>query len=452
MIQNLFGDKDFFIKLIHIALPMALQSVIMMVVNLIDSVMVGKLGDIALSSVNLSSQFPYLYLTVFMGIGNAAMIIGSQAWGNNRPDKVRQMTAFCLRLCFVIAVVFFVVSFLFPRQIIQIYTNEAQIIPVGAQYLKILSVTFLFQWFVQIAVTMLRCAGVNRLGFAASLAACFANVFFNWVFIFGHLGAPAMGVAGAAVGTVIARAIEFLIVAEYMLYEKNLNFRLGNLADRIDPAMKSDFIKVGTPSIISEVTGNLNVSAAAMITGRVSAYYIAANTIVHNIWTLSSLFMFGIAMGAGVMIGHEIGARHNEKAEEYARYFINLAAVTGLAGAVLIQILAPVITGFFNVSPETLATAEQLKNAASIVIFFLAMQVVLTKGILRGGGQAQAVTRTDLISCWLVNIPAGFLAALVFHLPPFWIYLSLRIDYFIKTVWGLWRIRKGNWIIRMNVD
>lgn len=449
---HFFGDKEFFLKLVHIALPMALQSVITMTVNLIDTVMVGKLGDIALSSVNLSGQFPYLYMTVFMGIGNAGMIIGSQAWGNRRPDKVRQMTAFCMRLSFALGVVFFFLAFLFPRQIISIYTDEPQIIPVGAQYLKILSVTFLFQWIVQICVTMLRCAGVNRLGFAASTAACFANVFFNWVFIFGHLGAPAMGVAGAAVGTVIARTVESLIIAVYMFFDRKLGFRLADIGDRIDAAMRSDFIKVGTPSIISEVTGNLNVSAAAMITGRVSANYIAANTIVHNIWTVSSLFMFGIAMGAGVMIGHEIGARNNEKAEEYAHNFIHLAAAVGLFGAVMIQILAPVITGFFNVSQETLAIAAQLKNAASIVIFFLAMQIVLTKGILRGAGQAQAVTRTDLISCWLVNIPAGFLVALVFRWEPFWIYLSLRLDYFIKTVWGYRRIRRGNWIIRMNVD
>ena len=110
------------------------------------------------------------------------------------------------------------------------------------------------------------------------------------------------------------------------------------------------------------------------------------------------------------------------------------------------------ITGFFNVSAETIATAAQLTRAAGIAVFFLSMQMILTKGVLRGGGQAAAVTRVDLLTCWLVNIPAGFLVALVFRLDPFWIYLSLRIDYILKTVWAVWKIKKTDWIIRLNVD
>ena len=189
-----------------------------------------------------------------------------------------------------------------------------------------------------------------------------------------------------------------------------------------------------------------------MITGRVSSYYIAANSVVHSIWTISSLFMFGIGTGASVMIGHAIGADESERAEEYARYFIRIAVIVGLIGALMTQVLAPVITSFFNVSDEAIATAGQLKYAASICVFFLAMQQVTCKGVLRGAGQAAVVTKVDLTSCWLVNIPAGFVVALVLHAAPFWISLSLRLDYVIKTVWGLYRIRKGSWIVRLNVD
>ena len=450
--RKIFGSREFIGKLIAIALPLGLQSVVNMVVNLIDTVMVGRLGDIALSSVNISSQFPYLYMTVCMGVGNAGLIIAAQAWGNKRPDKVRAVTAFCLQICFVVNVVFFLLSFFLPEQIISIYTDNPQIIAEGQHYLKILSVCSLFQSIPLVLVILLRSAGINRLGFVSSTIACIANVFFNWMFIFGNLGAPALGVRGAAVGTVIARSIEAVIVIVYTLRDKKLGFRLPDLKERLDPLMRSDYIKVGTPSIISEVTGNLNVSAAAMITGRVSEYYIAANSIVHNIWTISSLFMFGVAMGANVMIGHEIGARNMDNAEEYAGYFIRIAAAIGLFAAILTQIIAPVITGFFNVSDQAVATAQELTKAAGIAVFFLSMQMILTKGVLRGGGQAAAVTKVDLLSCWLVNIPAGFIVALVLHLSPFWIYLSLRIDYLIKTVWGLKKIGSHDWIIRMNVD
>lgn len=450
--KKIFGDMEFIRRLVLIALPIGLQSVIQLLVNLIDTVMVGTLGDIALSSVNIASQFPFLYMTLIMGIANAGLIIASQAFGNGRPDKVKAMLSFCFRLGLIINVIFFCVSYLFPETIISIYTDSAGIIETGGTYLKIFSFAMLFQSIPLSAVIILRSAGVNRLGFTSSLFACAANVFFNWVFIFGNLGAPRLGVAGAALGTVLARATELIVVVIGIAVDQKLGWKLKDITLKLDKGALSDFIRIGTPSIISEVTGNLNVSAAAMITGRVSEYYIAANSIVHNIWTISSLFMFGVAMGANVIIGHVIGANEMKKADEYASYFINIAALIGLCGAILTQLIAPLITSFFNVSPQALETAAKLTRAAGIAVFFLAMQQVLTKGILRGGGQAAAVTRVDLLSCWLINIPAGFIVALVLKLDPFWIYLSLRIDYLIKTVWALYRIKKTDWIIRLNVD
>lgn len=447
-----FGNRDFIKRLIMIALPIGLQSAVTMIVNLIDTVMVGTLGDIALSAVNISSQFPYLYMTVIMGIANAGLIIASQAWGNRRPERVKAMLSFCIKAALVISVFFFAASRLFPSFIISIYTDSPAIIQSGAVYLRILSWTMLLQAVPLTAVIILRAAGVNRLGFTSSLFACIANVFFNWVFIFGNLGAPALGLAGAAIGTVLARVTELAVVITGIARDQKLSWCLADIRLGLDKAARSDFIRIGTPSIISEVTGNLNVSAAAMITGRVSEYYIAANTIVHNIWTISSLFLFGAAMGANVMIGHIIGAGNMEEADEFAGYFINISALIGFAAAILTRLIAPVITGFFNVSAETIATAAQLTRAAGIAVFFLSMQMILTKGVLRGGGQAAAVTRVDLLTCWLINIPAGFLVALVLRLDPFWIYLSLRIDYILKTVWAVWKIKKTDWIIRLNVD
>jgi putative MATE family efflux protein len=349
-------------------------------------------------------------------------------------------------------IVFFLAAFLFPSFILSIYTNEAEIISQGQYYLKVLSLTFLIQSFTQSIVTVLRSAGVNRLGFYTSTIACLVNMAGNWVLIFGNLGAPALGLRGAACATVFARIVEFLIVGYYLFHNEKLPFAFEDLGIKGTASMVSDMKKQGTPSVISEVTQNLNVSAAAMITGRVSAYYIAANTIVHNIWMISSLFLFGFSMGASVMIGHEIGAGAFDKAEEYARRLIRIALVIAAAAAVLVQVLAPWITSMFAVSEETLVIAAKLKNAASIAVFFLALQNIVCKGILRGGGQAAAVTKVDLLTCWLVNIPVGFVTALVLHADPFFIYLSLRIDYLLKTIWGLWRIGKGNWILRMHVD
>ena len=261
--KKIFGDTEFLQKLILIALPIGLQTAVNMFVNLIDTIMVGKLGDIALSSVNISSQFPYLYMTVIMGLSNAGMIIAAQAFGNGRTDLVKSMTAFCFKLCIIVNAIFFSLAFLFPGTIISIYTNNPGIIETGAVYLKVLSICFLFQSFPLLFVTLLRSIGEANIGFISSLFACFANVFFNWVFIFGNLGFPALGVLGAAVGTVMARITELIVVLVYLAKDKILRFRPKDLSLGLTKEVRQDYIRIGTPSIISEVTTNLNVSAAA---------------------------------------------------------------------------------------------------------------------------------------------------------------------------------------------
>lgn len=450
--MGLFGDRDFLKKLISIALPLGLQSMITMMVNLIDTIMIGSLGDIALSGVNISSQFPFLAMTAAMGVANAGLIITSQAWGNKRPDKVKSMIAFCLRVALVVSLVFFVVALCWPGFVVSIYSNNAEIIVYGAKYLKILAWSLPFQCISIVIVTMVRSAGINKLGLYTSMIACFTNMIMNYLLIFGHLGFPQLGLQGAAIATVLARVVEFVIAAFVLLTNKKLPFKLMDVFLHIDKGQLEDFVRIGTPTIISEMTMTLNASVAAMITGRVSPYYIAANSIVHNIWTISNMFMFGVGTGSSVIIGHTIGANEREKAEEYAKVFIRIGMTLGMISVIMTQVLAPVITSYFNVSAETLIMVGKLKNAASIAVFFQAMQTVVCKGVLRGAGQAALVTKVDLITCWLLNLPIGFFVALVLHADPFFIYLSLRVDYLVKTIWGMLRIKKGNWIIRLNVD
>ena len=258
--KKIFGDKEFIYKLIAIALPIGLQSAINMIVNLIDTVMVGTLGDIALSGVNLSSQFPYLYMTIFMGIGNAGMIIASQAWGNKKPDKVKAMLAFCLKICIFLNLIFFLLGFLFPSEILSIYTNEKTIVEMGTPYLRVLSFTFLIQSFSQIIVIIMRSAGVNKLGFYTSTMACLINMCFNWLLIFGHLGFPKLGVTGAAVATVIARIAEFIVIFVYLLRNKKLPFKITDFKLKIDKDMKSDYISINVP-YTDATEGMLNASA-----------------------------------------------------------------------------------------------------------------------------------------------------------------------------------------------
>ena len=227
--KRIFGSREFILELISIAFPLAMQSVVSMVVNMIDSIMIGSLGDIALSGVNISSQFPFLGMTTAMGISNAGLIIASQAWGNKKPDQVKSMVAFCLRLSFIISLFFFAAAMMFPSFIISIYSNDASIIRDGAVYLRIISLTLPLMCVSTVLCTMVRSAGLNKLGLQASLTACIINMIFNWILIFGHLGFAPMGLKGAAIATVIARVCEIIVVFTVVLRDKKLGLRVKDI-------------------------------------------------------------------------------------------------------------------------------------------------------------------------------------------------------------------------------
>jgi len=235
MVFSELGNKHFYSKTLHIMIPVMLQSLISVGINFLDNIMIGRLGQTAISGVSLSSQFFTIFIFVFMGIGSGANVIASQYWGAGKKEQMKVIAAIVLRIAFVVSALFTFATVVFPSAILRIYTDNAGIIDVGRGYLRVLGITFLFNGLCTTVATLLRSTGHVKIPLISSIIAFFLNLFFNWMFIFGKLGAPCLGVVGAAVGTVIARVFEFLFICGYFaLFEKNFGFRLKHalLTDR----------------------------------------------------------------------------------------------------------------------------------------------------------------------------------------------------------------------------
>lgn len=279
-----------------------------------------------------------------------------------------------------------------------------------------------------------------------SIICFFVNIFFNWVFIFGHLGAPEMQIAGAALGTLIARIVETAIIGVYAFkVDKEVGFRIRDLFGSCG-GLLPNYLKYSIPVLISDGMLALGNSMVSIIMGHIGTEFVAANAIIATIVRLSTVFTQGLGQASSAMTGNTLGRGDKEKAYHQGVTFVTLSFIIGIFAALVILCLSPFIIGMYNIEPTTREIAFQLMYAVAIMVIFQSSQSMLTKGVLRGGGDTKFLMVADVAFLWLASIPLGALCGLVWHVSPFIIYIALKIDWAIKTFICLYRLKTRKWI------
>jgi len=444
-------DKRFYTEALHIALPVVAQQTINMGVNLMDTVMLGALGEVPISGSSLANQFFFIFNVLCLGMGGGAAVMTGQYWGAEDKKSIHKTITLMLRICMTLALFFSFLAFFFPRQILSVYTNEPAVIESGARYLRILSIGFLFHGLNLTTIIVLRTVGLAKLGFYASCLSFVVNVFGNWVLIFGNLGAPRLEIAGAAIATVLARIVEFSITVGYLLFvDKRIGYRWKQSLAGVDPVIVREFAYTAVPVIISDGLLTLGNNALAMIMGRMGTEMVAAHTITNVVVHLVLLFNMGLASTSSVMTANTVGRGDYEKAMAQGVTFVALSAVIGFTGGILINILKNYIIDFYNVTPQTKAIAAQLMTVIAFLVFFQAIESVMTKGVLRGGGDTRFLMVADVLFLWILSVPLGYVSAFVLGMPPYAVYFFLRLDLIAKSLWCLFRLRSGKWIRKVD--
>lgn len=440
-------DKNFYLLVLSIALPVALQQVINLGVNLADQIMIGSFGETQISACSLANQFYFIYNVLCLGISGGACVLTAQYWGAGNTRRVKETTTLALWLAVGLSIVFSVFSLLWPKTIMSFYTKEMAVMIEGAKYLRIMAFVYLIHGTALITVAILRTVGVIKLGLLISCVSFFVNLFFNYVFIFGEFGFPRLEIAGAAVGTLIARAVEFLITFGYLLIvEKDLRYRFKDLFIRIDGVLFKEYLKIGSPVIVSDGLLTFGNNALAMIMGHMGPSMVSAYAICNVTVQISTVFINGISSASSVITGNTIGKGETQKALDQGYTFFALSVLVGILGAVIIWLINPIIISFYNITPETVDTTNQLMAAVELIVIFQCIQGVMTKGVLRGGGDTKFLMMADILFLWVASIPLGFLTGLVWKMSPFIVYICLRIDFVIKSLWCIHRLSSGKWI------
>lgn len=444
-------DPAFYRQAVLVGLPVAFQQAINIGVNLMDTVMVGALGENALSASSLANQYYYLYYILCLGISGGACVLSAQYWGAGNQTMVRQVWRLSLYISGVSAALFAVVTALVPGTIMGIYTTDAEMIELGSQYLRVTVWVFFFHGTSLIMVNLLRTVGVLYLGFAVSGLSFVSNIFFNYMFIFGKFGAPCLGVAGAAVGTLISRGLEFVITFAYLFKgQKFVRFRLRDLCGKLDPVMMRSFLTTGMPPIISDGMYTVGDNILSVILGHMGAAVVSGQAITLATMRFCTAFLMGLSNASSVMIGQTVGRGERKTVQRQARTFFLLSAAGGLAGGILIAAVSPFVVGLYDFSPEAMQATMQMLHAMSLLMVFQAVQSVMSKGVLRGGGDTRFLMVADLIFMWGLNIPLGYMAGLHWGWTPFWVFICLKLDSICKTFLCLWRMVRCNWIRDVN--
>ncbi|MBQ6850059.1 MAG: MATE family efflux transporter [Oscillospiraceae bacterium] len=450
--EHFLFEKDFFKTVFAITLPIAMQNVISFGVNAMDSIMLGSLGDIAVSGANLGGQPFFLMSMAGFGLAGGGNVLISQYWGKGDREVIRKVMRISMLAVTVIALLAGIVCFFFPYQVMSLYTNEAEVQVAAAGYLKVISIGFVFYAIANNYMSSLRAVENVKMSTIVYGMSFFVNVFFNYIFIFGKFGAPKMGVVGAAMGTLFARVFEFVCITVYMYFiEKNIEYKMHCMF-KLDSALIPDFVRHALPVVGNEMIWGLGATATSMIMGRIGSTFVAANSITNVIAQLAQVFIFGISNAAAVVCGKTIGEGKRERAQKTAQTLMLMGVVFGLISSVMILALRTPFLSIYDITPQAKEAAYGMMLVLALIQPIAAIDIISIVGILRGGGDTKLGLALDGCGMWLCNIPMGILTGLVLKIPPRLIFLAMRSDSFIKIFIEIKRITSGVWIRTVTRD
>ncbi len=441
----------FYKTLFAIAIPIAVQSLITNLLNAIDVFMISSLGTAATGGVGMANKFFFLLNLFLFGTNSGAAILASQYWGSNDKESIKKVLGISLILGAGGSILFSLGALIFPEHLIAILApGQEDMIREGSHYLRIIGVSYLFTAVTFSYSFILRTTHNAVVPMVITGGAIAVNTFLNWVLIFGKLGAPAMGVEGAAIATVIARILECVtLIAVVYALKLPIAGKLSQLF-KISRNFFGHYMKTVIFVIINEVIWSLGVFGYSFIYGRMGEVVTASMTINQTIEQLAFVVFFGLCNGCGVMLGNLLGNSEKEKAYAYSKRFLRLVSAAGVITSLIIIALAPSIAQLFEVQLQR--NIIRCLYAFAIFLPIRALNMVIIVGILRSGGDTVASLFIDLIGVWFIGLPLGLLGGLYLKLDIEYVYAMIMMEEVVKLGLCFIRFFSKKWVKNIVAD
>lgn len=444
--RNMLDDKKFIKKAIAIAIPITFQLLLNTTLNFIDILMIGSLGETTIAAVGLANKVFFVFSLLLFGICSGSSILTSQYFGKKDIKSIRRVLGSSLVIGLIGSIFFVIPGILCPKLVMNIFTPSTNTIAIGASYLAIVAISYPLTAITNVYTAVLRSVNEVRLPVVISLVSIFINIVLNYTLIFGHFGAPALGVQGAALGTLIARIIECLSILT-IIYIKNgpAAAKIKELIDFNKEFTKKFFITV-TPVIINEFMWGLGVTMYSLVYGRMGDGAVAAITITQNVEQIITVMFQGIGSATAVILGNELGANKLEKADIHAKYLIVMQLVLSLVMGVVCFLIKMPLIRLFSVSEFVALDISKCLIVFIIYLPFKMFNLVNIVGVLRSGGDTKAALFLDVTGVWIIGIPLAFLGGIFLGLPIYIVYAMVMFEEVYKFILGIRRYRQKKWL------
>ena len=436
----------FYRNVIALVIPMALQNLINVGVSAADVIMLGGVGETALSGASLAGQVQYIMTLFLFGLTSGATVLTAQYWGKGDRDSIEKILGMAVKAAVFVTALFTVAALAVPEVLMSIFTSDPAVTAEGIRYLRIVAFSYMLMGITQAYLYIMRSVERVIVATVVYLLSLLCNIVLNSIFIFGLMGCPAMGVRGAALGTLCARILEVILVAGYArLFNRDIKLRMKYVI-HTDRILFRDFMRYALPVVVNEVMWGLGTAANTAILGHMGSPAVAANSVAQVARQLATVVSFGLSSAAAIYLGKTIGEKKQEYAREYSKRFILLSIIMGALGGAVILAVSPVAASALSLS---VTAKEYLRFMFFVMSYFVvgqAFNTTMVVGIFRSGGDTRFGLILDVTTMWCCSILLGFIAAFVLKLSVPAVYVILMSDEIIKIPITTWRYRKYRWL------
>ena len=444
-----YDNKKFYKTVFALVLPITIQFAINTAVTAADVVMLGGVGETVLSGASLANQIQFLMTMLLAGTASGAVILTAQYWGSGEKEIVAKIFGLSFRVSIFAAILFFVSAFFFPEMLMRIYTSDPAVIAEGAKYLHIVAFGYLFSAFTMMYLHIVRTMNrviVSTVIYAVSLV---VNVIVNYTLINGAFGFPRLEVRGAAIGTVIARMVEFALMLIYVKkINKDIELHIKDIFHNYKWLWK-DFVKYTLPVLASELMTGVGATVVSSIIGHLGSAAVAANSIAQVERQFALAIGTGIAAASCIVIGQMIGENKLELARICTHKLVRLTLFFGAIGSAIILATSPAVREFMNITPQAKEYLLYMQIVMALCVLAQSYNYCLILGALRAGGDVAFGTILTAVTLYGGAVLFGFLAAFVWKWSVPVVYCILLCDDFLRVPFAAWRLHSGKWLKRI---
>ncbi len=439
------SDKNFTSKLLGLAMPITIQHLMVASVAVADALMLGSVEQNQMSAVSQATQIQFIQNIVMFAIIAAASVLGAQYWGRGDKRSVNQIFCIALRICTVVSIVTFVGCVFFPRALMYIFTDVEELVDIGAGYLELAGWSYLLTGISQCYLTLMKITENPTATAKISAATVVINIALNAVFIYGLLGAPAMGMRGAALATLIARIVEMLLAVGLTFGKKYFTPSLKYLF-RFNKILSKDFSRCAWPLIGASIFWGVGFTSYTAFMGHLGKDAAAANSITAVVRDMVCCACDGISNGGGIMVGNELGTGNLEKGKKYGDWLVKIAFALGIISTIIMLALTPIVVSLVKLSTEARGLLVGMMLIMGVYMIGRVVNTIIINGIFASGGDTMFDMYSLAVTMWGIAVPLAAAGTFLFDWPVWVVYACTCLDEVGKIPWVIIHYKKYKWV------